>query len=117
LWFLLENSLLIVVYVNRLLALMTIAFVYMCVCFYFYRFFFQIFHYPSHTIAKFFFSRAAESEILSQRDAPQGSGQEWDRISKLCDFNPKANKNAKDVSRMRSLLLQLKQQPLVRSHN
>ena len=39
---------------------------------------------------------------------------EWDRITKHCDFNPKANKNNKDVTRFRSLLLQLKQQPLIR---
>jgi len=45
------------------------------------------------------------------------SGQEWERMAKLCDFNPKANKNNRDVSRMRSILLQLKQQPLVKPVN
>ena len=44
----------------------------------------------------------------------QTVGHDWERISKLCDFNPKANKNQKDVGRMRSILLQLKQTPLVR---
>jgi hypothetical protein len=39
---------------------------------------------------------------------------EWDRIAKHCEFNPKANRNTKDVSRFRSLLLQLKQQPLIK---
>ncbi|KAH9383021.1 hypothetical protein HPB48_023680 [Haemaphysalis longicornis] len=29
----------------------------------------------------------------------------------LCDFNPKASRNSKDVSRMRSIILQLKQSP------
>ena len=38
-------------------------------------------------------------------------GQEWDRVAKLCEFNAKAAKNAKDVSRLRSILLQLKQNP------
>lgn len=57
--------------------------------------------------------RASEAEIIANRDAAQ-VGHEWERVTKLCDFNPKANKNNKDVNRMRSLLLQLKQQPLVR---
>merc|ERR1719195_1726658 len=38
-------------------------------------------------------------------------GTEWDRVSKLCDFNPKTSKNVADVSRMRSIILQLKQGP------
>ena len=42
-------------------------------------------------------------------------GQEWERIAKLCDFNPKASRNSKDVSRMRSIILQLKQSPPVRA--
>ena len=33
------------------------------------------------------------------------------RVSKLCDFNPKTSKNVADVSRMRSIILQLKQGP------
>ncbi len=41
-------------------------------------------------------------------------GKEWERLASLCDFNPKTNKSSKDLSRMRSLLLMLKQQPLVR---
>lgn len=39
-------------------------------------------------------------------------GTEWERIAKLCDFNPKAKQGSKDVSRMRSIILQLKQSPL-----
>lgn len=58
-------------------------------------------------------NKASEAEIIANRDAAQ-VGHEWERVTKLCDFNPKANKNNKDVNRMRSLLLQLKQQPLVR---
>jgi hypothetical protein len=41
-------------------------------------------------------------------------GNQWERIAKLVDFNNKFNKNAKDVSRMKNVLLQLKQQPLIR---
>ncbi|CAB1324846.1 unnamed protein product, partial [Coregonus sp. 'balchen'] len=41
-------------------------------------------------------------------------GTEWERVAHLCDFNPKTNKTAKDVSRMRSVLIALKQTPLVR---
>jgi hypothetical protein len=39
-------------------------------------------------------------------------GTEWERIAKLCDFNPKAKQGSKDVSRMRSIVLQLKQSPI-----
>ncbi|XP_027509024.1 clathrin light chain A isoform X7 [Chiroxiphia lanceolata] len=41
-------------------------------------------------------------------------GTEWERVAQLCDFNPKSSKQAKDVSRMRSVLISLKQAPLVR---
>lgn len=61
----------------------------------------------------YFKKRASEAEIIASRDAAQ-VGHEWERVAKLCDFNPKANKNTKDVTRMRSILLQLKAQPLVR---
>ena len=36
---------------------------------------------------------------------------EWERVSKLCDFAAKPVKDAKDTSRMKSILLQLKQTP------
>lgn len=38
-------------------------------------------------------------------------GTEWERVAKLCDFNPKSSRNVKDVARMRSIILQLKQAP------
>merc|ERR1719234_874577 len=38
-------------------------------------------------------------------------GQEWERVSTHCDFSAKAPGHTKDVSRMRSILLQLKQSP------
>ncbi|XP_038651542.1 clathrin light chain A-like isoform X1 [Scyliorhinus canicula] len=48
---------------------------------------------------------------ISNDDRP---GTEWDRVASLCDFNPKTNKQSKDLSRMRSVLMSLKQSPLVR---
>ena len=58
-------------------------------------------------------NKAAEAELNAPFDS-SAKNVEWDRIAKLCDFNPKANKNTKDVNRLRSILLQLKQTPLVR---
>ncbi|XP_053086979.1 clathrin light chain A isoform X3 [Pangasianodon hypophthalmus] len=58
-------------------------------------------------------NRAAEEAILSEAD-DSSPGTEWERVARLCDFNPKSSKQAKDVSRMRSVLISLKQAPLVR---
>jgi len=41
-------------------------------------------------------------------------GTEWERVAKQCDFNSKNTRNNKDVSRMRGILLQLKQNPPTR---
>ncbi|XP_043920241.1 clathrin light chain A-like isoform X2 [Protopterus annectens] len=58
-------------------------------------------------------NRAAEEAFIS--DAEESlPGSEWERVARLCDFNPKSSKQAKDVSRMRSVLISLKQAPLVR---
>ncbi|KAM9309329.1 clathrin light chain B [Pholidichthys leucotaenia] len=58
-------------------------------------------------------NRASEEALLAETDS-DSPGSEWERVARLCDFNPKTNKQAKDVSRMRSVLISLKQQPLVR---
>ncbi|KAK2865500.1 hypothetical protein Q7C36_001556 [Tachysurus vachellii] len=58
-------------------------------------------------------NRAAEDVIRSEVD-DSSPGTEWERVARLCDFNPKSSKQAKDVSRMRSVLISLKQTPLVR---
>uniref|UniRef100_A0A8C8DM88 Clathrin light chain n=1 Tax=Oryzias sinensis TaxID=183150 RepID=A0A8C8DM88_9TELE len=56
---------------------------------------------------------ASEEAFLAETDG-DAPGSEWERVARLCDFNPKTNKQAKDVSRMRSVLISLKQTPLVR---
>ncbi|XP_008325640.1 clathrin light chain B isoform X5 [Cynoglossus semilaevis] len=58
-------------------------------------------------------NRASEEAFLADTDNDT-PGSEWERVARLCDFNPKTNKQAKDVSRMRSVLISLKQAPLVR---
>lgn len=58
-------------------------------------------------------NRASEEAFLAESDG-ESPGSEWERVARLCDFNPKTNKQAKDVSRMRSVLISLKQTPLVR---
>ncbi|XP_046394268.1 clathrin light chain isoform X2 [Ischnura elegans] len=55
-------------------------------------------------------NRNAEKLFVAETDAME-PGTEWERIAKLCDFNPKSSKSSKDVSRMRSIILQLKQSP------
>ena len=59
-------------------------------------------------------NRAAETQFLEDM-ADTKPGNEWEKVARFCDFNPKFSKNTKDVSRMRSLLLQLKQNPVERS--
>lgn len=56
-------------------------------------------------------NRNAEKQFVAEDDEIQ-PGTEWERIAKLCDFNPKAKPGSKDVSRMRSLILQMKQNPV-----
>ncbi|KAH1019367.1 hypothetical protein HUJ04_009196 [Dendroctonus ponderosae] len=70
--------------------------------------------YRSHeeTIAKTkAANRNAEKQFVAEDDEIQ-PGTEWERIAKLCDFNPKAKPGSKDVSRMRSMILQMKQNPV-----
>jgi len=55
-------------------------------------------------------NRDAEREFVQQRDSDK-PGEEWERVARLCDFNPKSAKGTKDVSRLRSIILQLKQNP------
>lgn len=56
-------------------------------------------------------NRESETAFVQQRDERKPGG-EWERVCRQCDFNPKGSRNTKDVSRMRSILLQLKQTPI-----
>ncbi|XP_065184402.1 clathrin light chain B-like isoform X2 [Sycon ciliatum] len=58
-------------------------------------------------------NRAAEEAFIRERDEDT-PGSEWERVARFCDFNPKNSKSTKDAARMRSILLHLKQTPLVR---
>ncbi|NXS76659.1 CLCA protein, partial [Pandion haliaetus] len=58
-------------------------------------------------------NRAAEEAFVNDAE-DIFPGTEWERVAQLCDFNPKSSKQARDVSRMRSVLISLKQAPLVR---
>ncbi|XP_041112599.1 clathrin light chain A-like isoform X3 [Polyodon spathula] len=57
-------------------------------------------------------NRAAEEALVTDLDE-NSPGTEWEHVARLCDFNPKSSKQAKDVSRMRSILISLKTSPLV----
>jgi len=58
-------------------------------------------------------NRSAQESFVSEVNDIQ-PGTEWERVAKQCDFNAKTSRNTKDVSRMRSILLQLKQTPPTR---
>ena len=61
-------------------------------------------------------NRAAEQAFVEERDQSV-PGTEWEKVANLCDFSPKGpGRNAKDVSRMRSIYLHLKENPPVRKH-
>jgi hypothetical protein len=47
---------------------------------------------------------------VASRDAP-AKGNPWERVYNLVDLNPKAQKSSKDLSRIRSVLTQLKASP------
>ncbi|XP_062874810.1 clathrin light chain B isoform X2 [Trichomycterus rosablanca] len=58
-------------------------------------------------------NRASEDAFLKECDDDR-PGSEWEKVAWLCDFNPKTSRQTKDVSRMRSVLISLKQTPLSR---
>jgi clathrin light chain A len=58
-------------------------------------------------------NKEAQEVFIAERDGDE-PGHEWERVSKMCDFGGKGSKCTKDVSRMRSIFLHLKQDPLVR---
>ncbi|KAF7283282.1 hypothetical protein GWI33_001051 [Rhynchophorus ferrugineus] len=56
-------------------------------------------------------NRNAEKQFVAEDDEIE-PGTEWERIAKLCDFSAKTKPGSKDVSRMRSIILQMKQNPV-----
>lgn len=57
----------------------------------------------------FYTNSNAEKEFIADRDSEGDKSENWDKISKMCDFSIKNTRNIKDTSRLRSILLQLKQ--------
>ncbi|CAD7675560.1 unnamed protein product [Nyctereutes procyonoides] len=62
--------------------------------------------HPSHSLAS--------EEAFVKESKEETPGTEWEKVAQLCDFNPKSSKQCKDVSRLRSVLMSLKQTPLSR---
>lgn len=56
----------------------------------------------------------ASEEAFVKESKEESPGTEWEKVAQLCDFNPKSSKQCKDVSRLRSVLMSLKQTPLSR---
>jgi hypothetical protein len=57
-------------------------------------------------------NRTLEDEIFNNGSNSTSNGKinDWDKITSLCEFNPKTTRSQKDLTRYRSVLLQLKQQ-------
>jgi hypothetical protein len=51
-----------------------------------------------------------EDDLFKNGTSSNGKVNDWDKITSLCEFNPKNNRSQKDLTRYRSVLLQLKQQ-------
>jgi hypothetical protein len=58
-------------------------------------------------------NRSEEETVVAEVNSIQ-PGTEWERVAKQCDFSAKNTRNTKDISRMRGILLQLKQNPPTR---
>jgi hypothetical protein len=57
-------------------------------------------------------NRTLEDDLFKNGNTSTSNGKfnDWDKITSLCEFNPKTNRSQKDLTRYRSVLLQLKQQ-------
>lgn len=55
-------------------------------------------------------NHAPEDDLFNDGSKSNGHVDDWDKITSLCEFNPKTNRSQKDLTRYRSVLLQLKQQ-------
>ena len=58
-------------------------------------------------------NREGQEAFIRDRDADE-PGHEWERVANMCDFSGKRALGSKDVSRMRSIFLHLKQEGLNR---
>lgn len=71
-------------------------------------------HYEEQLNKTKVINRESEKEFIAEvNDITPGT--EWDRVNKLVDFNTKTSKNTKDMSRMRAIMLQLKQTPPIKN--
>ncbi|XP_015419368.1 PREDICTED: clathrin light chain B isoform X5 [Myotis davidii] len=68
----------------------------------------------SEQVEKNKISNRASEEAFVKESKEETAGTEWEKVAQLCDFNPKSSKQCKDVSRLRSVLMSLKQTPLSR---
>jgi len=67
-------------------------------------------HYKEQVEKTKSINRESELEFVAEvNDIKPGT--EWERVNKLVDFNSKHAKNTKDTTRMKSIMLQLKQSP------
>lgn len=55
-------------------------------------------------------NRTLEDDLAKTSKISNGKTNDWEKITNLCEFNPKINRSQKDLTRYRSVLLQLKQQ-------
>lgn len=55
-------------------------------------------------------NRTLEDDLAKTSKISNGKTNDWEKITNLCEFNPKTNRSQKDLTRYRSVLLQLKQQ-------
>ncbi|XP_036043825.1 clathrin light chain B isoform X2 [Onychomys torridus] len=68
----------------------------------------------SEQVEKNKINNRASEEAFVKESKEETAGTEWEKVVQLCDFNPKSSKQCKDVSRLRSVLMSLKQTPLSR---
>ncbi|KAI3386364.1 hypothetical protein SNEBB_005997 [Seison nebaliae] len=53
-----------------------------------------------------------QQDFIKSNKKSNSEGIDWKDVAKFCEFNPKLGKSEKDSSRLRSLLLNLKDEPV-----
>ncbi|XP_064485868.1 clathrin light chain-like [Ornithodoros turicata] len=56
-------------------------------------------------------NKETQNVFVEERDRGNEKGKEWESLGNMCNFSSKGYRGTKDVSRMRSILMQLKQKP------